>query len=375
MRAATRVKPTGALVCGFNSKYALRSCQGLIWRNRFPAGSFGRMNPARTTDEADIQFLIGSPTAVSATEAARVQPAHPTAPAHDSFTRLLHRLEPDPETLWAEVRPLVGRATGVLVVDDSTLDKPRAKHIGLVGHHGSGNHHAVVRGINLTTAPWSDGDRLDPCAYRVYRKDGDGKTKNDHFADLVTAAHRRGFRPRAVLFDGWYASVEGLKTVRAFGGISVTRFKGDREVRIAHGAATALAARPIAAAGTVVWLPGYGELRVFRVVAPNGDTTHWATNDLGLDEPTRLMFGELSWSIEEYHRGLKQFTGVERCQIRAERGQRNHIGCAIRAFVRLEYHRVTTGVSWFAAKRAIVREAVRRYLGRPLYRLPDPATA
>jgi putative transposase len=81
------------------------------------------------------------------------------------------------------------------------------------------------------------------------------------------------------------------------------------------------------------------------------------------------------FALEEYHRGLKQFTGVERCQVRAGRGQRNHIGCAVRAFVRLEYHRFTTGVSWFAAKWAIVRGAVREYLRRPLYRLPEPATA
>ena len=216
---------------------------------------------------------------------------------------------------------------------------------------------------------------LYPCDDRVYHKAGDGKTKNDHFADLLTVAHARGFRPRAVLFDGWYARVENLQKVRAFGWTFGTRFQGNRKVRIDHGEARALAEQPVAASGTVVGLPGYGEVQVFRVVAPNGDTTHWATNDLGLDESGRLVFGELSWSIEEYHRGLKQFTGVERCQVRAERGQRNHIGCAIRAFVRLEYHRFTTGVSWFAAKYALVREAVRAYLADPIYRLPTPATA
>ncbi|MBA3480547.1 MAG: IS701 family transposase, partial [Pirellulales bacterium] len=115
--------------------------------------------------------------------------------------------------------------------------------------------------------------------------------------------------------------------------------------------------------------------KVFRTVAPNGDATHWATNDLGLDETGRLVFAELSWSIEEYHRGLKQFTGVERCHIRSARGQRNHIALAIRAFVRLEYHRFTTGISWFAAKTAIVRDAVRAYLEKPLYRLPRETTA
>lgn len=333
------------------------------------------MNPARATTEGYIQFLIGSPKVVSATEAARAQPVHPDAPAHDAFTRLLHRLEPDADTLWQDVRPLIDPAAGVLVIDDSTLDKPRARHMTLVGYHWSGNHHAVVRGINLITAVWSDGDRLYPLDYRIYHKAGDQKTKNDHFADLLTAAHARGLQPKAVLFDGWYASVENLKRVRDVGWTFVTRLKANRKVRIDRGEAQALDTQAIAAAGTVVWLPGFGEVRVFRVAAPDGGTTHWATNDLGMDELGRLMFAELSWSIEEYHRGLKQFTGVERCQARYSRAQRNHIGCAIRAFVRLEYHRFTTGTSWFAAKWGIVREAVRAYLAKPRYTLPNPATA
>jgi len=55
--------------------------------------------------------------------------------------------------------------------------------------------------------------------------------------------------------------------------------------------------------------------------------------------------------------------------------QRNHIGWAIRAFVRLEWHRFTTGVSWFDAKMRIIRDAVRAYLTRPTITLPKTATA
>jgi len=57
------------------------------------------MNTSRCTDESYIQFLIASPGPVSGAEAARVQLDSPFAPAHDSFTRLLNRLEHDPETL------------------------------------------------------------------------------------------------------------------------------------------------------------------------------------------------------------------------------------------------------------------------------------
>lgn len=193
------------------------------------------MSPARATTEGYIQFLIGSPKVVSATEAARVQPGTDPSPAHDAFTRLLHRLKPDADTLWQEVVPLIDPAAGVLVIDDSTLDTPQARHMTLVGYHWSGNHHALVRGINLITAVWSDGDRLYPCDYRIYHKVGDQKTKNHHFADLLAAARVRGLQPKAVLFDGWYASVENLKRVRDFGWTFVTRLKSNRKVRIDRG--------------------------------------------------------------------------------------------------------------------------------------------
>ncbi len=121
------------------------------------------MNPPRVQPEDYIDFLIATPKACSATEAAKVQPEHPRPPAHDAFTRLLHRLEPDAETLWQEAWMQVTLTDGVLVADDSTLDKPYAKAIELVGRHWSGKHHALVQGINLVSLLWTDGDRHIPC--------------------------------------------------------------------------------------------------------------------------------------------------------------------------------------------------------------------
>jgi len=107
------------------------------------------MNPPRVQPDDYIDFLIATPKASSATEAARVQPDKPRPPAHDAFTRLLHRLEPDADTLWGEAQTQVILNDGVLVLDDSVLDKPYARHIELVGRHWSGKHHRVVQGIDL----------------------------------------------------------------------------------------------------------------------------------------------------------------------------------------------------------------------------------
>ena len=312
---------------------------------------------------------------LSGTEAARGQPARPDPPAHDAFTRLRHRLEPDPAALWAEAAPLVRRDRGILVLDDSTPDKPDARRIGLVTRHWSGKHRRVVQGINLLTLLWTDGDALLPADDRRSDRATDGLTKHDHFRVLLVTAQQRDFRPACVVFDRWYASRDNLKAVRNAGWRWLTRLKGNRLVTPDGMSKRPLAACAIAETGTRVHLQGYGVIQVFRLVAPDGDTEHWATSDLALGEVRRVQDAEWAWGIEEYHRGLKQHCGVERAQVRAARAPRVHIGCAIRACLRLEWHRQTTGVSWWEAKTSLVREAVRAYLAAPRYTLPPLATA
>ena len=331
------------------------------------------MNAPKRGAEDYIPFALATPRGYSAAEAARVQPDRPDPPAHDAFTRLLHRLEPDPGDLWVEAAPPVDRTAGLLVLDDSTLDKPHARSIELVTRHWSGKHHAVVKGINLVTLLWTDGDRHIPCDDRLYDK-ADGLTKNDHFAALLLAAQGRGFAPRCVAFDGWYASLDNLKLVRGCGWHGLTRLKSNRLVNRDRPGTRAVKDVPVAAAGTEVWLPGYGLVKVFGIASPDGGTEHWATSDLAMTDLTRRQYAEFSWAIESYHRGIKPCTGVERCQCRSAKAQRNHIGLALRAFLRLEAYCFARGVSWVEAKAAIVRNAVRAYLAKPHIQFPRAAT-
>jgi hypothetical protein len=332
------------------------------------------MNTTRCTDQSYIDFLVASQGRVSCSEAARVQPQTSFAPAHDAFTRLLNRLEPDPEFLWVEAEPLVEKTRGVLVLDDTTLDKPHAKKIALVTRHWSGKHRQTVRGINLITLLWTDGDRKIPVDYRLYSK-ADQKTKNDHFWEMLLMAKARGFFPAYVLFDGWYASLENLKQVRDFGWKWLTRLKRNRKVTPDDGIPRTLDEVAIPATGMDLHLTGYGRIRVFRLDAQDGDTEYWATNDLAMNEVARRQYAEWSFAIENYHRDVKQHCGVEGCQARSERAQRNHIGLALRAFLRLEWHFFTTGVSGFMTKSGLVCDAIRRYLTSPWIKLPVQSTA
>lgn len=331
------------------------------------------MNPPKYTEYEYIDFLIATPKVYSCTEAGRVQPEQDKPPAHDAITRLLHRLELDSEALWAEAQGQVERKRGVLVLDDSTLDKHYAKKIELVTRHWSGKHHRVVPGINLISLLWSDGERHIPCDYRVYDKVQDGLSKNDHFRAMLATAKARGFEPECVIFDSWYSSLLNLKAIRAYGWIWLTQLKSNRLVNPDRQGNRPVSQVDIAATGTVVHLKGYGFIKVFRIVTLNGDIEYWATNHLEMTDLIRLKFADLAWSIETYHRGIKQFCGIEQAQVRAAQAQRNHINLALRAFLRLECYCFVKGISWFEAQASIIREAVRAYLACPLFSLTPTA--
>lgn len=332
------------------------------------------MNPPKVTDEDYINFIIATPRDVTATEAERVQPASTNAPAHDAFTRLLQRLEPDPETLWQEARTQIDLASGILVLDDSTLEKPFSKHNALVYQHWSGKQKAVVAGINLITLLWTDGLRCVPVDYRLFDKDRDGRTKNDHFSEMLLEAFERGFKPKLVCFDSWYGSIENLKLVRSLGWHFLTRLKANRQIRVAGGKLQAVSESGLTGGnGTICWLKGFGEIKVFRVRDTNGASEYWATSLKELTETERETQAKSAWRIEMYHRALKQQCLIERAQCRRLRPVMNHIGLCIRAFVRLESHCYREKMSWIQAKTGIIRDAVKAYLSNPRYSLTPTA--
>ena len=330
--------------------------------------------PSKVDDTDYINYLVAAPRTFTCTEAARSQPERRdplNRPAHDSFNRLLERSF-DPDSLWREAKPLVKLRGGVLVVDDSTLDKPYAKRIELMTQHWSGKHHQVVWGINLITCLWTDGERLIPCDFRVYDKPMGllgpfgGKDKNEHFGDMLVSAKERGFHPRYVVFDSWYTGLKNLKLIRSLGWRWFAKMSGSRLVNPDGKTGNVpIGTVEIPSEGRVVHLKAYGFVRVFKRVSSNGDIEYYATDDLETDEKESETLSEQGWGIEVYHRGIKQCCGVERSQVRDAIKQLSHISLSLRAFLRLELERIRHGVSWYESKTSVIRGAIRTYLARP----------
>lgn len=337
------------------------------------------MNPPKCDDVDYIQFLIAAQRVFTCTEAAQVQPERENAPAHDAFTRLLARQPPDTAALWREAEPLVAKDAGLLILDDTTLDKPYAKKMDLVTRHWSGKHHRVVHGINLLTLLWSNRTGTSPeaahlsCDVALYDKPLGGQTKNEHFQAMLARAHGRGVTPEYVLFDSWYSGLENLKQIHRYGWRFLTRLKSNRLVNPDKTGNRPIGEIEIAPEGCLVHLKGFGMVRVFRTVGRDGDAEHWATNDLAMREEEREGLAKQAWGIEVYHRQLKQYCGVERAQCRSARAQSNHVLLSLRAFLRLEVHRLRTRISVHEAKLSIIREAMRAYLAQPAYTLNPTA--
>ena len=216
---------------------------------------------------------------------------------------------------------------------------------------------------------WSEEGAIVPTDFRVYDAPHDGLTKNEHLRAMLQRAHERGFEPRYVLFDSWYSSLENIKAIRDYGWHFLCRLKSNRLVNPDKSANVAIRDIEIPSEGRIVHLKAYGMVKVFRTVGRDGDAErleYWATDDAQMSESAREELESAGWSIEVYHRALKQCCGVEKSQARGQRAQRNHLGLSLRAFLRLEANRLKSGVSWYEAKTSIVRETVRKYLAEPL---------
>lgn len=308
-------------------------------------------------------FLVANHNRFSGSELARTTERM----AHDAVNRWLANARFTPSELWSDVKHLVDPARGYLIGDDSVLNKEYSRCNELAKVQYSGNEHDLVNGICLVNLLWTgdDGQEYIPVDYRVYKPENDDKTKNDHFKDMLKRAKNRGFSPQYALFDAWYASVDNLKLItRELKWNFICNLKSNRQVSIVKNEYAAIADLELAEKQVrQVWLKEYGFVLVCKTVDRDGDVTYLATNDLDLiDYDEYVNHHNRRWQVEEFHRAIKQTTGVEKCYSVQSASQKTHIFASFVSFVRLEKSRLKTGISWYEQKARISRMATSAYL-------------
>lgn len=282
--------------------------------------------------------------------------------AHDSFNRFLTRQTLTSEALWDEVNNYVDKTSGWFVIDDTVIDKIHSKSIEMTYYQWSGKHHKIVKGIGLISLVWTDGINTFPIDYRLYDPEEDDKTKNDHFREMIQTAISRGFTPALVLFDSWYSGIENLKFLRKLGLNRFTRLKKNRLVNPDKSGNVGIGTLSLPTDGLEVHLKKFGFIRVFHSVNPKGKDRYWATNMVSMDYSDRKTLQSICWTIENYHRIIKEVCCVEKCPVRKRIAQKNHINCSLRAYLRFEIEHSNTGFSPYHIKWEINKLGVSNFL-------------
>jgi SRSO17 transposase len=112
------------------------------------------------------------------------------------------------------------------------------------------------------------------------------------------------------------------------------------------------------------------KVRLFRVVAKNGDIDWIITNDSDSSITADVIqrMNAVRWRIEQVNRDVKQLLGSERCQCRKQRSQRNHIALVFQAWVSLAVYARELGISVYQAKERLWCDYLRDQLQFPTVR-------
>jgi hypothetical protein len=297
------------------------------------------------------QFLLSSPFNYTQTYLAD----HVAGLSHDKVNRLLKKLDIGPQQLWEGVQEtLVQHPNGYLLFDDTVLDKNHSFKIECVQKQYSGNEHRVIKGIGVVTCVYVNPETNQFWAvdYRIFDPKIDGKTKLDHVSEMLQIALQR-LSFNTVLMDSWYSSRELMQEVADLGKIYYTVAKPNRLVAEHRGVHAFQRLDSLdwtdkeRQEGKTIRLndfPNDHRVQVFHVSVLPDKMEYVVTNDLRQNSQidTRTVC-KIRWKVEEFHRELKQNTGVDACQCRKSILQKNHIGCAMLVWARLKNLAYQTG--------------------------------
>lgn len=308
--------------------------------------------------------------------------------SHDKVTRSLSGESKTSAHLWQIVKPMVRSVEdseqGSILVDDSILEKLYTDENEIVCWHWDHSKERHVKGINFVSANYQIGDVCLPLAFdlvtktEIYidEKTGDLKrrsviSKNERFRMLLRVCVHNQVKFRYVLNDSWFASAENMKFVkRDLRREFVMPLKDNRKVALSldgqrkgHFKKVSLLDLQVGVP-TQIWLEDVSfPLHLIKEVFKNEDGSigirYLVTSDLQLDYDQIIKIYNRRWSIEVYHKSLKQNASLEKSPTRRETTQRNHLFASICAYVKLERLKICTGISHFTLKSKIYLTALK----------------
>ena len=263
--------------------------------------------------------------------------------SHDSINRYLKNNPFSDSVFWSSVqREIETDDAGILVGDDTVLNKSSSQKIELARYQYSGAEKRVLKGIGLVSCIYINPKtgRYWVIDYRIYHPESDGKSKIDHMLEMLESAlFQKKLPVKTVLMDSWYASQSVMATIDHWGKIYYCPLKINRLVDDTGGHEKYKKIEELQwdsqekARGKLIKIktfPAQKKVKLFRVIVSTHRTEYIATNDLTQASTSAVKkHCARRWKIEEFHREVKQVTGIESCQCRKASIQKNHIACAL----------------------------------------------
>ncbi len=313
--------------------------------------------------------------------------------SHDKFTRLLSQNEFSAPDLWHLVKPLVREHhsdEACLIFDDTIIHKPHTDENELVTWHFDHCQNRAVKGINMLTAFYHSHTEGCETAWRV-PVNYQAVCKEIHFCDLKTRKEKRQAAVtknemrrsmveeslknklafRYVLADAWFASSENMLFIHRRGKVFIFDLKVNRlaarnqaernnaqfvridELPLAENTPTRLYLKDLEIQVTVCKQVFRNENRAVQGVR------FLVSNDLKLSAEQFQRLYKKRWSVEEYHKSLKQNTAIGKSPTRRVRTQLNHLFASIVAYVKFERLKFAHGLNQFALKSKLYMSAIK----------------
>ena len=339
-----------------------------------------------TQDLADLysDYLLSSFGQTTATGLSKLLDG---AISHDQVTRMLSGKKQTSKDWWLFVKPYVRqiqREDGVLIVDDSIEEKPYTDENEIVCWHYDHTKGRTVKGINFVTALYHAQGVSLPVGFEIVsktewyedkktgqRRRKSKETKNERYRRLVKQAVLNEIPFQYVLNDIWFASAENMRFVKLdlrkdfIMGLKENRKVALSEEAKARGQYQCISELALPEdAPVTIFLEGIPfPLQLIRQVFKNEDGSmgvrYLVTSDLSLDADQMATIYQKRWSVEVYHRSLKQNASLAKSPTRTETTQTNHFVAALRAYVKLEWLKVNTKRNHYQLKSQLYLKALQ----------------
>ena len=327
------------------------------------------------TKLAYCQYLLSSQVNYTLTNLAE----HLKSFSHDTINRYLKGEKLTPRLLFEQVEPMLEQdSKAYLIFDDTVLEKSFGPSIEVTRKQWSGNDKSVIRGIGVVSCVYVNPttERFWVIDYRIFDPDADGKTKLDHVREMLSSVAHRGVPFETVLMDTWYATKDLMLLIEGMAKKYYCPLKSNRQVDDSGGK------HPYQRVDRLDWsqeelkrgklikikgFPKEHKVKLFRVVVHSRRTEWIVTNDLlsqdSVHEAQKVR--GVRWKIEEFHRETKQLTGIEGCQCRTGRIQRNHIACAMLVWSRLKHLAYQSQRTVYQIKHGLLHDYLVQQLKNP----------